>query len=146
MKRIAAFLFVASAAVSAWAQGPGAGKAVGKFQDVQGLVTVSSGDQLANAADGAPVLEGSRIITTNGGGVTIVFERGCRVTLRANQSLTVHDGDDCAAIIASVQSLGSSVVPTVVAAGSSTGTGLAVAGGALLLIGNIHSNNQVSPN
>ena len=61
MKRFAVLLLASAAAFAASAQDP---KIVGKLTEVQGLVTVSTGDQLINASEGTPALEGSRIITT----------------------------------------------------------------------------------
>ncbi|WP_296870556.1 hypothetical protein [Tibeticola sp.] len=144
MKRFAVLLLASAAAFAASAQDP---KVVGKLTEVQGLVTVSTGDQLINASEGTPALEGSRIITTAGGEVTIVFDRGCRIRLRTNQSLTVRDSNDCAAILASVQNLGG--VPPVVTGAAGSPSGAAVFGGAaavLLLVSNNNSSSQVSPN
>lgn len=144
MKRFAIFVLASASAFVASAQDP---KVVGKFTEVQGLVTVSTGDQLISVSEGMPALEGSRVITTASGEVTIIFDRGCRIRLRANQSLTVPDSNDCAAILASVQNLGG--VPPVVTGAAGSPSGAVVFGGAadvLLLVSNINSSSQVSPN
>ena len=134
MKKIAVFLLAASAALSVWAQP----KVVGKLNNVQGLVTVSAGDQLANAVSGAPLIVGNRIITTSSGAVTLSFDNGCDVTLKANESITVQEGRDCAALLASVSPVGAPVA--VAAGGSSLLPGLIATGGAIAII--IGSNNK----
>ncbi len=148
MKRVAISLLAATAFVSTWAQT--APSAVGQLQSVQGLVTVSSGDQLVNGANGVSVFEGSRIVTTSSGGATVVLSGGCSITLAPNQSLLVQAGQSCAALIASVQSVGGSVPPAVVAGGGAGGgAGMLVAGGVglgivALAVRNDNRNDQAS--
>ncbi len=82
MKRTAIFLAAALVALSGWAQGPQTNpKIVGKLKDVQGLVTVGSGDRLGNAVNGGPLVVGNRIIATAGGGATLVYDNGCHIAL-----------------------------------------------------------------
>lgn len=107
MKKIFALLFAASVATAGWAQGaPAESKVVGKLADVRGLVTVGSGDRLTNAVSGAPLVAGSRIITTASGGVSLVYDNGCHIALLPNESFTVKEDCNCGELLASVQEVG----------------------------------------
>lgn len=148
MKRTAIFLAAALVALSGWAQGPQTNpKIVGKLKDVQGLVTVSSGDQLTSAVSGAALIVNNRIITTSSGAVTLVYDNGCDIKLKENQSFTVKEDNSCAALLASVQSVGAAGASPALAAAAGTNPALLVgAGVALLLIANSNNNSQLSPN
>lgn len=122
MKKFVVLLVASSAAFLVSAQG--APKAVGKLTNVQGFVTIAGGGQLANAVSGAALIVGNRIITTSGGGVTLAYDNGCSVTLKANESFTVQANSDCSALLASVGSVGG---PAPAAVGASPN--LLVAGG-----------------
>lgn len=107
MKRTAICILAASAALSSWAQGPNdKAEVVGKLVDVEGLVTVSQGNQLANALNNAPLVKDSRIITTSSGRVKLVFNNGCEIVLQPNRLLVVDDGRNCAALLASARPVG----------------------------------------
>jgi len=146
MKKALIVLLVAgSAALSAWAQAPqNQPKVVGKLIKVEGLVTVSSGQSLANAVNDAKLIVGSRIVTTSSGFVTLNFDNGCDIRLEPNQSVTVEDSNNCAAILAAVQTL-----PVVAAAGAGAGLlvpALILVGGGLAIAGGGNSTNNTSPN
>lgn len=148
MKRLVVSLFAAFAALSFSLAALGQQsqmKVVGKLKDVKGLVTVTSGDTLSTAVSGAPLIADTRIIATSSGQVILNFDIGCDIKLEPNQAITVKDGLNCAALLASVQSVGA---PTVVAAGAG-GVGvpayLLAAGGALVLVGATNRQNSVSP-
>lgn len=91
IKHISVALLAAGTAMSVWAQAP---KVVGKFANVTGLVTVSSGGALANAANGASFAVGSRVFAT-AGGATLKFDNGCELTIQANESVTVDENNQC---------------------------------------------------
>ena len=136
MKRIAIALIATFAALSVWAQQP---KVVGKLINVTVLVTISSGNQASNVVEGAPLVVDDRIITTSTGGVTLDFDNGCDVTLKANESIKVSDDKDCAALWAAVTPVGGPAA--VVTATSSTIPALVIgAGGAAAII--ISNNNK----
>ena len=138
MKKIAIALITAVAALSAWAQQP---KAIGKIVNVTGLVTVTSGSRLSNATEGAPLIVDDRIITTSTGGVTLDFDNGCDVTLKANESIKVSDTNDCAALWAAVNPVGAPVAVAAAAGTSSMIPALIIgAGGAAAII--ISNNNK----
>ena len=138
MKKVAIALITAVAALSAWAQQP---KAIGKLVNVTGLVTVSSGSRLSNATEGAPLIVDDRIITTSTGGVTLDFDNGCDVTLKANESIKVSDEKDCAALWAGVTPVGGPVAVAAAVGTSSMIPALIIgAGGAAAII--ISNNNK----
>lgn len=148
MKRAAILLLAASATLSVWAQNPQATpKVVGKLTDVQGLVTVSTGDQLTSAVNGGPLSVGNRIVTTGSGGATLVFNDGCKITMKVNQSLVIKEGADCAALLASVGPVGAPVAtPVVAAVGGGLDLGLLGAGAALGGVILLNHNGKLSTN
>jgi hypothetical protein len=148
MKRMAFLLIAAFSAMSFSLAALGQQsqpKVVGKLKDVKGLVTVTTGDMLATAVSGAPLIADTRIVATSSGEVILNFDIGCDIKLEANQSIRVRDGLNCAALLASVESVGG---PFVVAAGAG-GVGipgyLLAAGGALIIVGTTNRGNSVSP-
>ncbi len=118
MKQIAIFALGALFSVAVWAQGPGGDDrdAAGNFTEVNGLVTVTAGDQLVSAAVGNPVFDGNRIVTTTGSSMTVKLNNGCVIKLKSSESLVVNRKLECAALIASIQPVGTPV--PVLAAGS----------------------------
>ncbi len=142
MKRIAIALIATFAALSVWAQQP---KVVGKLINVTGLVTVSSGNQVSNVVEGAPLVVDDRIITTSTGGVTLDFDNGCDVTLKANESIKVSDEKDCAALWAGVTPVGGPVAVAAAVGTSSMIPALIIgAGGAAAIIISNRDKNKAS--
>lgn len=78
---------------------------LGTAVSVQGLVTVSDGASIANVVDGNPLVEGSRIVTSSTGSVTVKMKEGCDIKLDPNQSITLQSNRSCEALLASIQSL-----------------------------------------
>ncbi len=142
MKKVAIALITAVAALSAWAQQP---KAIGKIVNVTGLVTVTSGSRLSNATEGAPLIVDDRIITTSTGGVTLDFDNGCDVTLKANESIKVSDEKDCAALWAGVTPVGGPVAVAAAVGTSSMIPALIIGAGgaAAIIISNNNKNNSI---
>lgn len=110
------------------------GSTVAELKDVQGQVLVAEGDVSSSATDGLRVAKNVSITTTARAGVTVVFDSGCRVTLKESQRLVVDPTMACEALIASVGSavpaaLGAGVGAGGAAAGGLSVTTLAVAGG-----------------
>ncbi len=143
-KQICIALLAAGTAMSALAQGTQAPKVVGKFANVTGLVTVSTADSLANAVNGASFAIGSRVVATASGGVTLKFDNGCDLTLKANESVTVSENSQCK--LAALPSTGPSVVPAAgVGAGTSAlGPVLLVGGAAIAVVFSRNGNNKTS--
>ena len=107
MKRALFLLLATAVTVSAWAQErPESSKVLGKIQEVRGLVTVISGTQLINAVSGAPLVRGTRIASASSGGATFVYDNGCHIILKANESYLVEEDCDCGVMQAKVQEVG----------------------------------------
>ncbi len=107
MKRALFLLLATVVTVSAWAQErPESSKVLGKIQEVRGLVTVISGAQLINAVSGAPLVRGTRIASASSGGATFVYDNGCHISLKANESYLVEEDCDCGVMQAKVQEVG----------------------------------------
>lgn len=126
MKKMLSLMLVVLATQMAWAQGT-TEQVLGSVTAMDGLVTISKGDQLVSAAVGSDFSQGNRVVTTAGASVTLSFKDGCEITLKANQSLIIDKDRDCKALLASVSSLGE---PGVAAAGAGgSGAGPLVIGG-----------------
>lgn len=78
---------------------------VGRTAEVQGLVTVSEGNIVRTARNGAVVLDGSRVVTSSNGTVRIRLDNGCELVLTHNQSVIIDYTQDCPALIAMIQTL-----------------------------------------
>jgi hypothetical protein len=88
------------------------GKVVGTSVDVKGLVTVSNGSEVSGVADGHPIIDGTRYVTSSIGSVTLKFEN-CEIRLKPSQSLVIDERRICDALIASIENLGGMVPPAV---------------------------------
>lgn len=138
MKQVSVALLAACAAMSVWGQAP---KVVGKFANVIGLVTISSGESLSNVVNGGAFAVGSRVVATASGGVTLKFDNGCDLTLKANESVTVDENNKCTLVAIPSGAPGAS---TAAGAGGTLGPALILGGtaGAVVLIG--RNNNKTS--
>lgn len=95
MKPSLVALFVASAAGSALAQqAPYA-----TIKSVEGLVTVTTNNQLTNAASNMQLPQGAQVLSTTTGKATIQFASGCSVTIQGGQSLDIQE-TACTAFLA----------------------------------------------
>lgn len=146
MKRaLVVILLAGSAALSAWAQAPQKEpKVVGKLVNVEGIVMVSSGQSLANAVNGTNLIVGNRIATTSSGAVTLNFDNGCDIKLKANESITVVSSDNCAALLAAVRPVPGAGVPVAAAGSVSLVPVVLFAGGAAAVIATQRSQNRTS--
>jgi hypothetical protein len=93
MKKLVFALALTAAAASAMAQSGAS------LTAVEGLVTVTTGDQLVNATPNMPLAPNSRVLTTANGKATIKFANGCVANLSGGQSMTVSE-PACAAFVA----------------------------------------------
>lgn len=107
MKHAALILLTALSAGSVLAQDVASpSRIVGKLKDVQGFVTVVNVGQLSNAVSGAPLVAGSRVVATSGGSASLVYDNGCVIALKSNQSFSVQANASCKDLMASVGSVG----------------------------------------
>lgn len=104
MNKNLCLLLVAFSVSPVWAQTPA--PVVGTVQNVQGLVTVSQGNTLGNAASGTTLVNGSRVVATSSGSALITLNNGCRIPLAPNQAVVVNSGLSCNALLASVGGAG----------------------------------------
>ncbi len=66
---------------------------------VEGLVTVTSGNQLSNATANMALPQGAQVLSTASGKATVVFASGCTVTLNPGQMLQIEE-TACTAFLA----------------------------------------------
>ncbi|HWR80003.1 MAG TPA: hypothetical protein VN303_07375 [Pseudomonas sp.] len=137
IKRLVIALLAATSAMSVWAQAP---KVVGKFANLTGLVTVSSGDSLSSAVNGGVFAVGNRVVTTSSGGVTLKFDNGCDLTLNANESVTVDENNQCK--LAAIPTRGQTMVAA--GAGGNFVPFWFAGGGALAVILTTQKNTKIS--
>ena len=143
---LCAALAASLAATPSVAQNTGEG--IAKLRDVKGNVLLSREAGLAAGAEAVRLVEHTRVITTSGAEVVVVFDNGCEVRLKENQRFQVERDKPCAALIASVQSI--LVQPAAVAVGPALfWTTLPATGGAAIGIGilqDTRGKNPLSPN
>lgn len=95
MKKILLAFLVSSAGLPAMAQqGPYA-----TINAVEGLVTVTSGNELSNATSGMTLPRGAQVLSTSSGKATIVFANGCSATVQPGQTLLIDEAA-CAVFVA----------------------------------------------
>lgn len=105
------------AALAAFAVAPAFSQALGTVTNVQGVATVTSGNGVTTLAKGAPVQNGSRIITTSSSTVSLSLNSGCTVTVPPGHGVTVLSTMTCPQLQAAVQP----VVPATAVMGQSGG-------------------------
>lgn len=111
------FLLLAAAMLAAGATlaQQGSREGIAQLKSVKGNVLLSREAGLATGGEAARVVEHTRVITTGGSEVVVVFDNGCEVHLKENQRFEVDSRKPCAALIASVESI---LQPAVVAEGT----------------------------
>ncbi|MDP3887533.1 hypothetical protein [Hydrogenophaga sp.] len=125
MKQLAIALALTAAAGSAFAQ-------AATITAVEGLVTVSSGNQLVNATPNMPLASDARVLATANGKATVTFASGCVANLSGGQSISANE-DACRAFVLAQQGSGGIFTPVNIGIGA--GIGLAVAY-------NVHQNRK----
>jgi hypothetical protein len=146
---ILAVLAAAFAATLAPAQGEG----VARLKDVKGNVLVSQQAGLVSGGEASRLAEHTRVITTAGAEVIVVYDNGCEVRLRENQRFEVVMDKACAALVAeslfgqAPASAGVGIAALFIPAGG-VGIGADVAGVTTSLLGGQPSPTptQLSPN
>jgi hypothetical protein len=95
MKTSFVALVVAAAAGAAFAQQ----QPYATIKSVEGLVTVTSNNQLTNASANMPLPQGSQVLSTSSGKATVQFASGCTVTIQGGQTLQIQE-TACTAFLA----------------------------------------------
>jgi len=70
---------------------------------VEGLVTISHGQNVGLLEPGTALPEGARVVTGSSGTTLLRVGPGCEITLRPNQSLLVSAGRSCPDLIAAIE-------------------------------------------
>lgn len=96
MKKLLVALLVASAAGSVMAQQQAP---YATIKSVEGLVTVTSNNQLTNATANMALPQGADVLSTSSGKATVEFASGCTVTVQGGQSLQIQE-TACTAFLA----------------------------------------------
>jgi hypothetical protein len=78
---------------------------VAQLKDVQGNVLVSRESGLGAGREGLRLTAGTRVITTNRSGATVVYDNGCEVKLKENERFEVETDKPCAALASAPQSI-----------------------------------------
>jgi hypothetical protein len=81
-------------------------RTIARLVDVQGNVLVTQEDAMVAGVNDQKLPAGARVLTTAGAKVTISYDKGCDVRLEQNRRFEVRELGECAALIASVESLG----------------------------------------
>ena len=139
-------------ALTAFAAAPVFAQAIGTVTTVNGVATVTTGTTGTAIVTGAPIMHGSRVITTSSGSVTLRLNNGCTVTVPPGHGVTVLSNLTCEQLRASIQPVTTTVTTTTTATQVPVGIGpftgsTALAAGALvlgagLLIANDDDNDQ----
>ena len=101
---------------------------IGSISEVKGLVTVSDAATVSNVVLNAPVIDGTRYVTSSTGYVTLKLDRNCDVHLKPNQSLVVDQNLSCPALIALIQSTQDAAMAVLFGGGISNNTALQLIG------------------
>ena len=125
---------------ASWAQAPAP---VGAVAEVQGLVTMSLGSNVATVQAGTPVFDGARFVSSSSGGAQLKFTDGCVVNLKPNQALAIDSAADCPTRVASIVNLSNGGAAGFFAGNSN----LLILGGAALLAGALIrvQDKQITP-
>jgi hypothetical protein len=134
MKFLLTALLVASSA-AAFAQS----SSVGMLENIKGVVSVSSNGAVTSVTANTSLSNGNVVLNSGTGSSMVRFNSGCTVDLKANQVFTVNSEATCAALLASVKTVGAPAV----AGGTSTLSPFLIAGGVIggaVLIRNVTKN------
>jgi hypothetical protein len=130
----------ACTAAAAWAQAPAS---IGSVTSVNGVATVTTGTSGAPVAVGAPIVNGSRVITTSTGTVTVRLNNGCVLTVPPGNAVTIQTDLSCQQLTANIRPVTTAVETSTVTTTSTipvgmvfgSNTGLIAGAAGLLLIG-----------
>ena len=102
MKRWLVFLVAALTMGWAYTQQSSTNQELARIVEVEGLVTVTNGNQLISGAVDTKLIRGSRVATASGAAAVIEFRSGCRIRIGANETHSIDDEDCCGALFAVV--------------------------------------------
>ena len=80
---------------------------IGSVTDVKGLVTVSDATSVTTVVKNAPIVDGTRFVTSSSGSAMLRLNqqgRDCEIELKPNQSLVVDQDKTCPQLLALVLS------------------------------------------
>src|SRR5258706_15657138 len=100
MKTKTLVILAALAAAFAATLAPAQGGGVARLKDVKGNVLVSQQAGLAAGSEAWRLAEHTRVITTAGAEVIVVYDNGCEGGRRENQRFEVVVDKACAALVA----------------------------------------------
>ena len=78
-------------------------RTVARLKAPTGTVLVSQRDAVVAGTKDQRLPVGTRVTTTAGAEVVIAYDNGCDVKLNENQRFTVRESNDCAALVAAVE-------------------------------------------
>lgn len=96
---------------------------LGTITSVNGVATVTTGTTGAAIVPGAPIMHGSRVITTSNATVVLRLNNGCTVTVPPGHGVTVLSTMTCPQLTAAVQPVTTTVTTTRVATTVPVGAG-----------------------
>lgn len=115
---------------------------VGVASQVEGLVTVSQGQNVGLLQPGTGLADGARVVTGSTGSTVIQVSANCQLRLGPNQSVVVAAGKACAELVSSIENL-APIASQTQFAGLSLGSGVMpvalVAAGTVGLVGAVRS-------
>ena len=123
------------AGVAAFCLGMGSASAsdvVASIGQVSGSALVNQGQTYEPVVAGASLHEGSRLMTMEGGSITVQFQDGCTKELTENQVMTVGAADSCSTASLTTQGEGSYHAAM---APATAGLGFVAAAAAVVVIG-----------
>ena len=74
---------------------PAFAQALGTVTSVSGVATVTTGTSGTAVTVGAPIVSGSRVVTTSNSSVTLTLNNGCVVTVPPSSGVTVLSTQTC---------------------------------------------------
>lgn len=125
-------------ALSVLAAAPAFAQTIGTVTTVNGVATVTTGTTGTAVVVGAPIVNGSRVITTSTGSVTLRLNNGCTLTVPPGHGVTVLSTLTCEQLRAAIQPVTTTVTTTTTATQVPVGIGpftgnTALAAGAIIL-------------
>ena len=129
---IAIVAALASLAAAGWVAAQAPNEGIARLKSVKGNVLLSRESGLSAGGESARLVEHTRVITTAGSEVIVVYDNGCEVRLKENQRFEVEDGKPCAVLAALPQTI---LATPVGAATAALSTGAIVFGSVLVPLG-----------
>lgn len=98
----AAFALALAGHAFAQAQAPAGARdgSIARLVDTSGNVLVSRDAGLASGTESLRLMPGTRVLTTANSGAVVLYDNGCRVTLKENQRFEVEKDKPCALLMA----------------------------------------------